>query len=308
MNRAKLLCILQVLTINYLVAQRFPDRWLTINPLMNQQDAVEDHAWSWMHSTVGWGEFGGYRIVRDKEHAWIQRLGTFVELLRIGDASSLAFLSSIEFIANPDNDIRFNPRAVFWDEGFLWTQRAGSSYWQLGYFHRCKHDVDNFILRRERSLIFGSLQAKYLLPLDFQEARTQSLLALRMDLYTIRQDDRFPSEFANQFPHVKRMLATIGGTLHVRKSLATKPLGLYATYWSAVNLYGSKESVLLRWDTIKQMTFQGGLAGGIAIEGNTHLRIGFTYEYLSDTGINPTPESAHLVTLGVTIVNPSAMW
>ncbi|MGH2569202.1 MAG: hypothetical protein ACRDGA_12765, partial [Bacteroidota bacterium] len=70
MKTAKVLCILQVLAVNELIAQRFPDRWLTVNPLMNQRDAVQEDAWSWMHSTAGWGEFGGYRLARDAEHAW----------------------------------------------------------------------------------------------------------------------------------------------------------------------------------------------------------------------------------------------
>lgn len=290
------------------LGQRFPDRWLTINPLMNNPHPMEPGAWSWMHSSGGWAEFGAYRILRDHEHAWVQRLGSFLELFRIGNEASLAVLGNIEFIANPDNDIRFNPRAVFWEEGFLYTQRTGSAFWQIGYYHRCKHDVDNLILKRERSLIFGSLLGKYLIPFSLENGQTEALATVRADIYTIRQDDRVPSAFSDQTPHVKRLLGTVGGVLHIRRSLLTKPFGLFATYWGALNLYGLKEGVLPKLDRVHMSTFQGGLAAGIAIEGNAHFRVGFTYEYLSDTGINPFPEHAHLITLGVTIVNPSAMW
>lgn len=303
-----IIVVLLILSTNPMRAQRFPDRWFTINPLMNTLHPTREGEWSWMHSSGGWGEFGAYRLVRDAEHAWIQRLGTFIELFRVGNEASLAFVGDIEFIANPDNDIRFNPRAVFWQEGFLYTQRAGTSYWQVGYFHRCKHDVDNFILRRERSLIYGSLQAKYLLPLTIDDGATSALAVFRADLYTIRQDDRIPSSYSAQTPHVKRMLGTAGAILHLRRPLSVRPLGLYATYWGMVNFYGTKESVLPKFDRIAQSTFQGGAAAGLAIEGNTHFRLGFTYEYLSDTGLNPYPEHAHLLTLGVTVVNPAALW
>ena len=299
-----------LLLTSALHAQRFPDRWLTINPLMDTRVPVEPDEWSWMHSSAGWGEFGGYRLIRDHEHAWLQRLGVFVEMFRVGEQSSLAFVGEIEFIANPDNDIRFNPRAVFWQEGFLFTQRAGELFWQLGYYHRCKHDVDNLILQRERSLIYGSFLGKLLIPLSSPENPTRSLLALRTDIYTIRQDDRFPRALAITHGrlHVKRLLATIGGSVHLRQPLGTRPWGLYATYWSALNLYGTRESTFLSLDRPKNATMQAGATAGLAIEGNAHFRIGVSYEYLSDTGLNPRPEHAHLVSISTTIVNPFVMW
>lgn len=308
MQHLVIMSLLVVLMVNSSHGQRFPDRWFTINPLMNTQHPLGEGVWSWMHSSAGWGEFGAYRLARDAEHAWIQRLGAFIELIRVGDDASLAFMGDIEFIANPDNDIRFNPRAVFWQEGFLYTRRAGSSFWQVGYFHRCKHDVDNLILKRERSLIYGSLQAKYLLPLTIDDGATNALAVFRADVYTIRQDDRIPSSYSTQTPHLKRMLGTAGAVVHLRRSLSLAPLGLYATYWGMVNVYGTKEGVLPKFDGIAQTTFQGGATAGLAIEGNAHFRIGFTYEYLSDTGLNPYPEHAHLITLGVAIVNPTVIW
>lgn len=291
-----------------LVSQRFPDRSMTFNPLGDSKLSEAPDSWSWMHSTGGWGEFGAYRLARDREHAWLQKLGAFVELFRISNEASLAFLSSIEFIANPDNDIRFNPRAVFWDEGFLFTRRAGTHFWQIGYFHRCKHDVDNLILGRERSLIFGSILAKYLIPFKWDDQKTDGLITLRSDLYTIRQDDRYPQHLSDRLPHVKRMLGTVAGLAHFRQQLGASSFGLYLTYWGSVNLYSSKEGVIQRFGAVKSATLDGGLTGGIAVQGNAHFRIGFSYEYLSDTGLNPIPEHAHLLSLGVTILNPSTMW
>jgi hypothetical protein len=288
-------------------AQRFPDRWVTINPLMDTRVAVGADEWSWMHSSAGWGEFGAYRMVRDAEHAWLQRLGMFVELFRVGHSSSLAFVGEIEFIANPDNDIRFNPRAVFWQEGFLFTQQSGNLTWQLGYYHRCKHDVDNLILNRERSLIYGSVLGKLLIPLSAEASSTRALLALRTDIYTIRQDDRFPRALSDRQPHLKRMIGTVGAALHVRESLRS-PFGLYAAAWSALSGFGEKETTFFSFDRPRSATFQGGIAAGVAVEGAAHVRIGISYEYLSDTGLNPQPEHAHLANISVTIINPFVMW
>lgn len=309
--------LLMVITfqITPLFGQRFPDRWFTINPLMHQLEANENTGWTWMHSNAGWGEFGGYRIIRDHEHAWIQRLGGYIELFRISETTSLAFLGSIEFIANADNDIRFNPRAIFWEEGFLFTQKTGrrldslsGSYWQIGYMHRCKHDIDNLNLGRERSLMFGSLMGKYILPFALANTSTIGLLALRADLYTIRQDDRNPSVFSSYLPQVKSMLATLGGALHLRTSLPVRPLGLYATTWSALNFYGDKQEIFLTLDRVRSILFQGGIGGGIAVEGRAHLRLGISYEYLSDTGINPFPEHANLITISITMIPPISVW
>lgn len=296
------------LLVTPLYGQRFPDRWMTLNPLMFQTEGNSNTGWSWMHSNSGWGEFGGYRLVRDHEHAWIQRLGGYIELFRISESSSFAFLGTIEFIANAKNDIRFNPRAMFWEEGFLFTQKTGASFWQIGYMHRCKHDIDNVILGRERSLIFGSVQGKYIVPFALAERSTIGLFALRADLYTIRQDDRRPSVFSSYLPQAKSMLATLGASLHVRTSLPVRPLGLYGTVWSALNFYGNKQEIFLNIDRVNSILFQGGIGGGIAIEGNAHLRLGISYEYLSDTGINPFPEDANLLSIGVTMIPSGAIW
>jgi hypothetical protein len=285
-------------------AQRMPERWFTVNPLGRHSPAGAD-AVDLMHSVSSWGGFGGYRIRRDEEHAWLQQLGGYIELMRIGNKQSLIFTSSIEFVANPHNDIRFNPRAIFWEEGFLYTQSVGGSYWQVGYYHRCKHDVDNLILRRERSLIFGSLLGKYLLP--FKIGADDALGALRFDLYTLRQDDRIPQASGDETPHWKRMLGSIGMNIHVREG-GTGTIGWYTTGWFSITSYGGKESVVFQFDRIQKTTVNGGVAAGLTIRGNVHLRVGMTYEYLSDTGINPFPERSNLISLGVTVLDPNVLW
>jgi len=290
-------------------AQRFPERWFTLNPLFNKPNGKENLGWSVMHSSFGWGEFGAYRIVRDDEHAWIQRLGAFVEFFRVNEHSSFGFVSTIEFIANPQNDIRFNPRAIFWEEGFLFSQKnSGGSYWQAGYMHRCKHDVDNANIQRERSLIYGSIVGKYILPVSVESNSAQALLTLRTDIFTLRQDDRQPENFSSLLPNYKSLFAAAGYLFHVRASSLPPPFGLYGTIWSSLNMYGTKQEIFLGVDNISSVLFQGGIGGGISVEGNARLRIGISYEYSPDTGINPFPEHAHLLALSITITPMNAIW
>jgi hypothetical protein len=280
-----------------------PERWFTLDPLAAHK--LDDDSTSLMHSTSFWGGFGGYRVTRDEDHAWLQQLGGYIELLRVGNRHSLVFTSSIEFIANPHNDIRFNPRATFWEEGFLYTWNRGASSWQVGYYHRCKHDVDNLILGKERSLIFGSLLGKYLLP--FRIENDDGMASIRLDLYTLRQDDRIPRTVNEATPHWKRMLGSLGLNLHIREG-GSDGRGWYATGWIAVTSFGRKESVIMQFDKIDRTTMSGGLAAGFAIRGNAHFRIGMAYEYLADTGVNPFPERSNLVSLGVTIIDPRTIW
>ena len=289
-------------------AQRFPLRFQSLNPLsLEVQDTLANEA-SWLHSMGGWGEFSGYTLLRDEDHAWLQRLGGYVEIFRVGDEMSLAFLSNIEFIADPHNDIKFNPRAIFWDEGFLFTQRLEDTYWQVGYFHRCKHDIDNYFLGTERSLIFGSVYGAYLLPWQAESQLEEGLFAFRADVYTIRQDDRFPVSTRQLEPNLKRMLGSLGATAHFRKTLSSKYWGIYSTVWSMMNFYGEKEGIINRFGAIKTALFNGGVSLGIALQGKVHMRLGVSYEYLSDTGMNPAPGKAHLMTVGVTFIDPTVMW
>lgn len=288
-------------------AQRFPDRWIVLNPLLDTTRRVESGKLSWMHSLSGWGEFGGYPR-GDSEHAWIQRLGAIIELVRIGENASLAFASEIEFIANPHNDIRFNPRAIFWQEGFLLTHRAGKNYWQIGYYHRCKHDVDNLEAGRQRSLIYGSLLGKYIVPFYLTELPVEGVAVIRGDLYTIRQDARTPLLGLDENPNLRRMIGTLGGSAHLRGPLGGSLLGFFAMGWLGTNLYGDRAATYPVFDRVRTITVQGGIGGGIAITGAAHFRIGIAYEYLADTGINPLPERAHLVSLTIAVLNPVAMW
>lgn len=99
----------------------------------------------------------------------------------------------------------------------------------------------------------------------------------------------------------------MGMNLHLREA-STDRSGWYATGWLSLTGFGNKESVVFQFDRVERVTLNGGLAAGVAVHGNAHFRIGLTYEYLSDTGINPFPERAHLMSVSITIIDPRVLW
>ncbi len=286
-----------------LSAQRMPDRFVVFNPLFNTAENLPADSTAYIHSFGGYGEFAGYGIKRDFEHAWNQKLGTFVEFFRTGNRSSLSFVANIEFIANSDNDISFKPRSIFWEEGFVYTQKIGKNFWQLAYMHRCKHDVDNYHYGKERALIFGSIQGKYLFPLNLFQESENALFAIRGELYTIRLDNRYPKSWLEAKPNWEQLIGSIGFNFNFTKQLSHSYWNYYMCSYSLLNFYSENDDFFERFKQYQKADLNFGIATGIAIRGKAEFRIGLTYDYLSDTGINPFPEQAHLIKLGVLILS-----
>ncbi|MDP2364207.1 MAG: hypothetical protein Q8M94_10620 [Ignavibacteria bacterium] len=304
----KLYIILSFIIINLpLSAQRLTDRMYVFNLLFNEAENIADGKTSYINSVGGWGEFGAYRLQRDFEHAWYQKLGAFIEFFRTGDYQSFSFVSSMEFIANPDNDIRFKPRSIFWEEGFLYSRKEDSFFWQLGYFHRCKHDVDNFLYGKERALIYGSVQGKIIFLLDFLNEKESALLSARYELYTILQDNRYPKSWMTYSYNWKQLISSLGINFNFTKPISEQYWNYYFNSYSMINFFGRSEGFINRFNSLQKATVNGGFSTGISIKGKAEFRIGLTYEYLSDTGINPYPESAHLLSFGVSVLDHASI-
>lgn len=296
-----------ILHIIPLIGQRIPDRMYVFNPLFNSADHAPANETKYINSVGGWGEFGAYRIERDAEHNWYIKLGSFIEFFRTGDRKSFAFISNVEFIANPDNDIRFKPRALIWEEGFVYTGKTDSYFWQIGYFHRCKHDLDMYFYRKQRSMIFGSIQSKFIFPLDLWNEKDNAIFGVRTELYTIRQDERFPSQWMSYSYNWNQLIGTAGFNFNFTKEISPEYFNYYFNSYLHVNLFSSNEGYLNRFKDVNRATLNGGITTGIAIRGNAEFRIGLSYEYLSDTSVNPYPESAHLISIGVTVLNHTSI-
>ena len=81
-------------------AQRLIERGMILNPLENPAVVVGSEDIAWFSQVGGWGSFGSYGLYGDKNHAWYQHLGAYMEIYRKGNESSLAVTGQIEFIAD----------------------------------------------------------------------------------------------------------------------------------------------------------------------------------------------------------------
>ena len=188
----------------------------------------------------------------------------------------------------------------------MYTLRLNQSFLQIGYFHRCKHDLDNLREGYERTLIFGGLLFKYILPVIKATAHQRSYLALRTEIYTLRQDFRLPEKYMELNPNLEQLLGTVALNFNSRKSLS-KNFGVYLNAYGSLNFFGINDGFWDRFNSLQTVQFNGGISTGIAIEGGAHFRIGLNLEYFSDTVIEPFPKSSLLLSLGILIIDPKAM-
>lgn len=272
-------------------AQRLPDRHFITNPFWDARTSVEPDASQLVNSYGGWAAFGPY-LTGDSDHAWHHEIGGFVELWR-SHRTSLLVTTQIEFIADPNNEINFNPRAVLWEEGIVLTRRQNTFDWQVGYYHRCKHDIDNLAIGEQRASIFGSLRGRLILPARSDE--TDDYLALETNFYTIRQDARLPRVLESEGRNWNQLLASVGAQGFTRIGLPAATTDLYAQVRGRLSVLSANEGFFNRLSAVDQLRGSFGTAIGVSVRGRAEMRLGLEYEYSHDTGIPAVPTDAHLL-------------
>ncbi|MDX1699894.1 MAG: hypothetical protein R3250_04705, partial [Melioribacteraceae bacterium] len=219
---------------------------------------------------------------------------------------NISFESHIEFIANDRNTLGFNPRAIIWEEGFLFTNRHDNSFWQVGYFHRCKHDIDNYNERQERSMIYGGLLFKYITPLKKHEFNNWIYLSLRSELYTILQDERSPQKHMEIKPNIEQLIGSLSLNLNSNYGIS-KDFGFYYNIYGSANFFSQYKSFFNRFKSLHEIQLSGGVSAGLTLQGDAHIRLGLNYEYIPDNLIDIIPTSSSLLSFGIMIVDPQAM-
>ncbi len=300
------LCVLLLLICcsSALSAQPLIERYLVVNPLWDEGQA-ESGETSYVHTFGGWASFGPYLRFQDDDHQWNHQIGGFLEVVRWGQSTSLHVTTQIEFIADPFNNINFNPRAIFWEEGVVLTRRTGGPYWQFGYYHRCKHDIDNLNRGEERTLIYGSFMNRMIWPVDL-ESSERSYIAWKTDVFTVRQDTREPEDALALQPNVDQKLASTGVQAHTRFD-GSGQAGWFATLYGDATLYSATDGFFDRFGSVNDVRFNGGVAAGLSILGRGELRIKAAYEYLSDTGIPVEPRGSHLFRVSLMALSPNVI-
>ncbi|TVR14736.1 MAG: hypothetical protein EA391_12280 [Balneolaceae bacterium] len=275
-------------------AQRLIERGMILNPLANPNVDIQPNEVAWFTQVGGWGSFGSYGFYGDENHAWYQHLGAYVEIYRRENISSLALTGQIEFIADTNNDINFSPRAIFWEEGLLYTRRIRRSFIQFGYYHRCKHDIDNFRFGEERTMVFGSVLARIKMPVSLFSG-SDAWLAFQFDQYTITWEKRTPDTFQNGAFNWDELLRSVKVN-----AVYQQPMRGSATLY----LDGYLQGTLLKSDS--------WLNGQIRIETGKEtaagqIRFGLHAEYLGDSGIPVQPKSVTLIGVGIRIMTTGSI-
>lgn len=266
-------------------AQRHATRSMIINPLLDERQNLRDGEVRGFHTFGGWAGFGHFAYSSDRHHLWYQDLGGYVELWRQGSTQSLLLTGQIQFIADPHNDINFNPRAIFWEEGLIYTLSLSPGFLQAGFLHRCKHDIDNLDKGEERSLIFSSLTVRYQQPLSL--FRENDLLLMGVyDNYLITYDRRTPRALEEQGIDWNDLQNEFTLQAHWHH----EPMGSGPFLDARINLISLDNKLFVN---------HGASTGWHVHRSGGAFRISLTYEYLHDSGIPAIPEGVHLVGIGI---------
>ncbi len=275
-------------------AQRLIERGMILNPIENKAIDIKDEENKWFSQVGGWGSFGSYGIYGDDDHAWYQHLGAYLEIYRKGTVSSLAVTGQIEFIADTNNDINFSPRAIFWEEGLLYTHRMGRSFLQVGYYHRCKHDIDNFRFGEERTMVFGSALARLVIPGSLFST-DDTRIAFQYDHYTITWEKRTPDTFQNGKYDWDQLTHSFKINVYLKHSMRGN-----ANFYADSYFMGT---------LLKDHSW---FSGQIRTEVGTStaagdVRFGIHIEHLGDSGIPVRPTNTTLVGVGIRIMTSGSV-
>lgn len=180
--------------------------------------------------------------------AWTIRTAGVWELYRWSDALALSGAAHQEVVANPYTSLGFNPRGVTWEEQLTLTHGATHALWQLGLFHRCRHEIDNSDPADQRTLQPEFVPAKRVVVLSGMQAAvlmramrvgmTRMRGALRVERYLAREDTRVPLAGGN--PDWAHASTTVSGFARAERSGGSvRP---YARAWGALPIFGGQQS------------------------------------------------------------------
>jgi hypothetical protein len=282
------------------------DRNMILNPLAHK---IDESGTQFLPLIGGWGEIDKYwKIADDGEHNFNTRIGVAAEAVRIGDDYDFTVSSDVELVANGQGALTFNPRAFFWQEAFMFGAAMADSFLQLGYVHRCKHDVDNIEVqdttgeRRELVLIYDSVFARWISGRFALTSSSAVPLAaqiyLRADIFVLTVDDRSIEKPQKNVTNLRNgFTAGLNCTMfHIWGMLIQSRFRYSAyTFASGFKPAGGKYRELSQdWSAEASVTFPGK-AGALSLF--------MDYEKQGCTMINPVNKSSYLVFFGARLMD-----
>jgi hypothetical protein len=297
--RILLSVLIVVLSAGIAHPARFADRGVFLNPLA---DKIEGEG-GFIHSLIAWTEFSRYFSRTDEAHHWSARLGASAEMFRLRNDFSIYIESSIELICGTNSDIRFEPLSFFWQESVFVMHRLPDFIWGVGYYHRCKHDIDNArrLLRideaRERILVYDSVSLKFAPnPFVFQwsDNFSSSIKILLENHFFVLWNDWVLEEIRPREFTIFDLVNTIdfGARFDL---LNWKDFGIYFKpnlFW---HIYRNETETIFPLDIL--------LEAGIEARGaKASFRFFIRYEKFFEPGIEPFLQSGEYAMVGVKVL------
>lgn len=231
------------------------------------------------------------------EQAWSYRLGGVAELYRWSNGTSLNLSGFHELVSNPFNDIGFNPRQALWMEQL--SLSSGNTFnYEVGFSHRCKHEVDNGDDSRGDSAAGGgSMKRVVLLSGPFLQVQSQENLSsdltanwcARADYFAIRADYRRPSTDSSFLWNDLGGAVSLAGKLSARLSSIT----LFVRFVGSAFLFD-------RSTVNKTSPVQARAECGVSLVGKRGVITLFTsWEYWHDDMSSPRPQASRVLAVGI---------
>jgi len=295
--------------ITPLYAQNFADRIVIVDPLADP--TRNGPGTTWLPGTVLYAEFSRYSEGSGDDHRWNARTGGAIEVVRVDSTWSVAVMGTMEVVVDPQNDITFNPRAIFWEEGLFVTRRLGDDMaLEVGYMHRCKHDIDNLeVLTRDgileqRTLIYSGPSVRFLLrPRAIGSTPLLWGLGIRGDLLTHLLDDRLRSDARGVGRDMESGIASMTFDLRGRWRPGFRRIAIGLNLGWMASIFGDEPGLVLL-GSIPYVEFGLHLFNP---QGGTFVLFA-RGEFQRDTGIRSIPESKKLVMIGIRMGSWRATW
>ncbi len=281
----------------------FPTRGILLAPKWYEKtdtNSTLDHAGFWATIARGIGS-------DEDRFGWSVTTGAVIEFARWSGTSSLFAFGGMELVSDTRNDISFNPRGAFWEEGVMFARTTPKFDWELGLVYRCRHDVDNGDTREtigaleQRTLIYGSLSSKIISgPTDILNLHTHTTGWLRGDAYLFREDDRLPiNSQGSSTTDFNKLAWTIGGGAKTHL-LNLGDNFLYAEAEVNFSAFGKSAGFISRYTEIG--TIATDLYGEVGYE--TSGRVGRLQLFINgtsftDDGSTPVARNSQFIGLGI---------
>ncbi|MCB0712872.1 MAG: hypothetical protein KDD67_11130 [Ignavibacteriae bacterium] len=295
-------------------SQNLPDRIVTLDPLGDT--TVQSDGFTLLPGARLYGEFARYGNGVGATHRWNAKMGGYSEFARWDSSWSISIVGTMEVLVDSTNDIEFNPRAIFWEEGLM---IATSAPWssdesiQFGYTHRCKHDIDNVeritstdklpqrtliysgpflrILHRPVKLIDG--------PLDIYAGAS-----LRFDYFVHTLDTRWGVSDAEEELSLEDLVGETTATLRLE--------GRFSNGWLGLHGSGSYMLSLLSPENDRTYLEAKSPFAEFGLDFYNPRGAAFTIftrgEWQRDAGILSTPTPASLLLFGIRASSFRGMW